>query len=175
MGWKIENDFPKEIKKYIIIAAPHTSNLDFPIGILAKFIKGVDIKFIGKHTLFKPPYGFIFRALGGAPVNRTKSKNMVQALIDIFNENDEFVFALSPEGTRKKVNTWRTGFYHVAKGANVPIVMAALDFGNKKIIIDKAYYLIGDQKIDFDHFHRFFKDIEGKNPEQFDPNFHKNI
>jgi 1-acyl-sn-glycerol-3-phosphate acyltransferase len=175
MGWKIENNFPKDIKKYIIIAAPHTSSMDFPIGIFSKFIQGVDIKFIGKHTLFRPPFGFIFRALGGTPVDRRKATNMVQAIIDIFNEKEEFVFALSPEGTRKRTEKWKTGFYHVAKGANVPIVMAAIDFGNKKVIIDKPYYLTDNQKTDFEVFHNFFKDIEAKNPDQFESDFHKNL
>ncbi len=175
MGWKIENDFPKDIKKYIIIAAPHTSNMDFPIGILTRFAKGVDVKFIGKHTLFKPPFGFIFRALGGTPVDRNKNTNMVQAIIDIFSEKEEFIFALSPEGTRKRTKKWKTGFYHVAKGSHVPIVMVALDFGNKKVIIDQPYFLSGNQQTDFQHFHDFYKDIKGKNPDQFGTDFYKNL
>ena len=100
---------------------------------------------------------------------------MVQSIIDIFNEKEKFIFAISPEGTRKKVSKWKTGFYHVAKGAKVPIVMATLDFENKQILIDKPYYLTGNQKVDFEHFHNYFKDVKGKNPEQFDPNFHLNI
>lgn len=175
MGWKITNDFPTDIKKYIIIVAPHTSNLDFIIGIMVKFIKSVDIKFIGKHTLFKSPYGFIFKALGGTPVNRSKSKNMVQAIIDIYNTKDEFIFALSPEGTRKKIGKWKTGFYHVAKGAKIPIVMATIDFGKKEVLIDKPFYITGNQKNDYGHFHNFFKNRNGKNPDQFEPDFHKNI
>ncbi len=175
LGWKVPNDFPSGVDKYIIIAAPHTSNWDFPIAVLYKFATGKEINFIGKHTLFKPPFGFIFRAMGGTPVNRTTSKNMVQAIIDIFNEKDKFIFALSPEGTRKKVSKWKTGFYHVAKGANVPIVMATLDFGNKQILISDPYYVTGDQKVDFTYFHEYFKDVEGRNPDQFDPDFHLNI
>lgn len=175
LGWKVPHDFPSHIDKYIIIAAPHTSNWDFPIAVLSKFAKGKDINFIGKHTLFKPPFGFIFRALGGTPVNRSKSKNMVQSIIDIFNEKDKFIFAISPEGTRKKVSKWKTGFYHVAKGANVPIVMATLDFENKEILIKDPYYVTGNQKVDFEYFHNYFKDVKGKNPEQFDPDFHLNI
>lgn len=175
LGWKIVGDFPKNIKKYIIIPAPHTSNFDFPLGILARMAQDVDVKYIGKHTLFEPPFGFIFRALGGTPVDRSKSKNMVQAIIDIFNERDTFIFALSPEGTRKKTDKWKTGFYHVAKGAKVPVVLAGLDYENKKVIINEPYYLTGDQKKDFLYFHNFFKDIKGKNPEQFEPNFHKNL
>ena len=175
LGWKVPNDFPSGIDKYIIIAAPHTSNWDFPIAVLYKFAKGIDIKFIGKHTLFKPPFGFLFRAMGGIPVNRSTSKNMVQSIVDIFNERDKFIFALSPEGTRKKVSKWKTGFYHVAKGANVPIVMATLDFENKQIVINEPYYVTGDQKVDFEYFHNYFKDVKGRNPDQFDPDFHLNI
>ena len=175
LGWKVPNDFPSDLDKYIIIAAPHTSNWDFPIAVMYKFAKGIDIKFIGKHTLFKPPFGFIFRAMGGIRVNRSTSKNMVQSIVDIFNEKDKFIFALSPEGTRKKVSKWKTGFYHVAKGANVPIVMATLDFENKQIVINDPYYVTGDQKVDFKYFHNYFKDVKGKNPDQFDPNFHLNI
>lgn len=175
LGWKVPNDFPSDIDKYIIIAAPHTSNWDFPIAVLSKFAKGKDINFIGKHTLFKPPFGFIFRAMGGTPVNRSASKNMVQSIIDIFNEKDKFIFAISPEGTRKKVSKWKTGFYHVAIGAKVPVVMATLDFENKQILINEPYYVTGDQKVDFEYFHNYFKDVKGKNPEQFDPDFHLNI
>ena len=175
MGWKIVNDFPSNIDKYVIIAAPHTSSWDFPIGILTKFIQGKDIRFIGKHTLFKPPFGFIFRALGGTPVNRSETQNMVQSLIQIFESRDQFIFALSPEGTRKKVSKWKTGFYHVALGAGVPVVLATLDFGNKKVLIDDPYYLTGDKKVDFQYFHDFYKDVKGKNPDQFDPDFHLEV
>ena len=175
LGWKVPNDFPSQIDKYIIIAAPHTSNWDFPIAVLSKFAMGKEINFIGKHTLFKPPFGFFFRAVGGTPVDRTASKNMVQSIIDIFNEKDKFIFAISPEGTRKKVSTWKTGFYHVALGAKVPVVMATLDFENKQILIKDPYYLTGDQKVDFEYFHKYFKDVKGKNPDQFDPNFHLNL
>jgi 1-acyl-sn-glycerol-3-phosphate acyltransferase len=175
LGWKVPVDFPSHIDKYIIIAAPHTSNWDFPIAVLSKYAKGKDIRFIGKHTLFKPPFGFIVKALGGTPVNRNASSNMVQSIIDIFNEKDKFIFAISPEGTRKKVSKWKTGFYHVAKGAGVPIVMATLDFENKQILVAEPYYVTGDQKIDFKHFHDYFKDVKGKNPDQFDSDFYLNI
>ena len=119
--------------------------------------------------------GEVLKRLGGTPVNRSKTTNMVQSVIDIFNSRDKFIFAISPEGTRKRVSKWKTGFYHVALGAKVPIVMATLDFENKKIKIDEPYHLTGDQKTDFLHFHEYFKDVKGKNPEQFDADFHLNI
>lgn len=175
MGWKTVNTFPKKLKKYIIIVAPHTSWLDFPIGVIGRFVLGIKGRFIGKHTLFKPPFGFIFRSLGGTPVNRSKSANRVQAIIDIFDENEDFILALSPEGTRKKKNKWKTGFYYVAKGANIPIIMVGLDYKNKKIIVSKPYALTENIKNDFIHFYQFFKNIQGKYPEKFDPNFYKNI
>ncbi len=174
-GWKIHDQFPPEIKKYIIIVAPHTSWVDFPIGILAKTSYGINPKYIGKHSLFKPPHGFLFRALGGTPVDRSKSANMVDAIIDIFNSREDFILALSPEGTRKKLDKWKTGFYYVAKGANVPIVMVAFDFGSKSITVAEPYNITGDIKVDFKHFHNFYKDIQAKYPEKFEEDFYKNV
>ena len=175
LGWKIINDFPHHLDKYIISAGPHTSNWDFPLGLAVKFAKKLNVRFIGKHTLFKPPYGYSVRALGGQPVDRTKSTNMVDSIIEVFNNEEKFVFALSPEGTRKRVSKWKTGFYHVALGAKIPIVMATLDFGRKQVLIDEPYYPTGDKESDFKHFHEFFKDVDGKNPELFDPDFHLNV
>ena len=167
LGWKLENDFPKKTLKYVVIAAPHTSWVDFPIAILSRMASGTMIHFIGKDSLFKPPFGFFFRALGGKPVDRTKNNKLVDTVIDIFNANEKFILALSPEGTRQKVDKWKTGFYYIAKGANVPIVMATLDFGNKKIKISKPYYTTPDKDKDFEYFSTFFKNVKGKNPELF--------
>ena len=158
-------DFSKEIKKYVVIAAPHTSWLDFPIAILSRMASGTMINFIGKDSLFKSPFGFFFKALGGTPVDRTKSNNKVEAIIQIFNSKEEFRLALSPEGTRKKVHVWKTGFYYIAKGANVPIVMATLDFENKQIKISEPYYTTDDKVKDFNNFDAFYKNVIGKDPE----------
>ena len=164
MGWKIVNDFPK-LKKYVIIAAPHTSWVDFPMAIMAKYVKGVKVNYVGKASLFKPPFGFLFRWLGGAPVDRSKNNNAVDAIVDIFNSRDHFIFALSPEGTRKKVSEFKTGFYYIAKGANVPVIMATLDFENKQVKISEPYYLTDNKDADFEHFYSYFKGIKGKKPE----------
>lgn len=165
LGWKVENSFPKEPKKYIIIAAPHTSWIDFPIAILARMSVGTMVHFIGKGSLFKFPFGYFFRALGGTPVDRTKSNKLVDAVINLFNSKEEFRLALSPEGTRKKVAHWKTGFYYIAKGAKVPVVMATLDFENKKLKISEPYYITGDLEKDFEHFNLFYKNVKGRNPE----------
>ena len=165
LGWKLVGDFPKHLKKYVVIAAPHTSWKDFPIAILARNSSGEKVNFIGKNSLFKGPFGFIFRSLGGTPVDRSQSSNMVDAIVQIFENKKEFRLGISPEGTRKKVAAWKTGFYYIAKGAKVPIVMATLDFENKKIKISEPYYVTEDIQKDFKVFDNFYKDVKGKNPE----------
>ena len=149
LGWKVENGFPDAPKKYIVIAAPHTSWLDFPIAILTRMSEGKMVHFIGKNSLFRWPFGYFFKILGGTPVDRSKSNNMVEAVIKIFNSKEVFRLGISPEGTRKKVIKWKTGFYYIAKGANVPIVMATLDFENKKVKISKPFYLTDNIDEDF--------------------------
>ena len=166
-GWKLINDFPHDTKKYLVIAAPHTSWMDFPIAILARMASGTMINFIGKGSLFKGPFGFIFRLLGGIPVDRSQNNNLVDSIVALFNSKEDFRLGLSPEGTRKKVAKWKTGFYYIAKGANVPVVMASLDFGNKQIKISKAYTITDNKEADFTYFHAFFSQVKGKNPNQF--------
>ena len=165
LGWKLVGDFPKHLKKYVVIAAPHTSWKDFPIAILARNSSGEKVNFIGKNSLFKGPFGFIFRSLGGTPVDRSQSNNMVDAIVQIFENKKEFRLGISPEGTRKKVAAWKTGFYYIAKGAKVPIVMATLDFENKQIKFSEPYDTTNDKEKDFKHFHAFFKGVKGKHSE----------
>lgn len=165
LGWKFDGDFPKSPKKYVVIAAPHTSWVDFPIAILTRMSSGIMINFIGKASLFKGPFGFIFKALGGTPVDRSKNNKMVDAIIEIFNSKEEFRLGISPEGTRKKVSTWKTGFYYIAKGANVPIVMATLDFEHKKIKISEPFYTTDNKEKDMAFLRGFFLNVKGKNPE----------
>ena len=167
MGWKLANDFPHDLEKYVVIAAPHTSWQDFPVGILARNTSGIKINFIGKASLFKGPFGFIFKSLGGTPVDRSTSNNLVDAIIDIFNSKEQFRLALSPEGTRKKVGKWKTGFYYIAKGAKVPIVMATLDFSRKEVKISEPYYTTEDKDADFEYFYSFFDKNMAKKPYQF--------
>lgn len=165
LGWKMEGDFSHDVKKYVVIAAPHTSWLDFPIAILSRMSSGIMINFVGKSSLFKWPFGAFFRAMGGTPVDRGQSNNLVDAIIKIFEKKEVFRLGLSPEGTRKKVDKWKTGFYYIAKGANVPIVMATLDFENKKVKIAPPYYPTDDKEKDFAFFKAFYLNVKGKNPE----------
>lgn len=167
LGWKINGSFHPEIKKYVLIGAPHTSWHDFHIGLLSREVAKININLIAKKSLFKPPFGFILRAMGGLPVDRSKSTNLVDAIIDMYNKKDEFRLAISPEGTRKYVKKWKTGFYHIAKGANVPIVMFGFDFGNKQVKLSEPFYPTDNIKADFTHFLNFYKNIKGAKPALF--------
>ena len=164
-GWKIIGAFPTDLKKYVVIGAPHTSYWDFVIGMFVRSILNEKINFIGKASLFKPPFGFIFRKLGGTPVDRSKSNNLVDAIVQVFNSKEYFRLALSPEGTRKKVDQWKTGFYYIAKGAKVPIVMFTFDFGKKQVALSKPFYPTESLENDMKFIQNFYKDVKGKYPE----------
>jgi 1-acyl-sn-glycerol-3-phosphate acyltransferase len=153
------------VKKAVIIAAPHTSWIDFPLGILLRSVLGLNTNFVGKKELFVFPVGWIFRALGGAPIDRYTKENKVQAIANLFNDKEEFRMAMSPEGTREKVEEWRTGFYYIAKAAKVPIFMFTLDFGKKENKISEPFYTTDDKEADFKFMRSFFKDAVGKVPE----------
>ncbi len=168
LGWKITGniDFSKNsIKKAVIIAAPHTSWHDFYIGLLLRKICGVKTNFIGKAELFKWPFGYYFRSIGGVPVNRKERLDMVDSIASIFAERDEFRLTLAPEGTRKKVDKWRTGFYYIAKKAAVPIIMFTLDFENKQNKVSEPFYPTDNIEADFKFIHSFYQGVKGKIPE----------
>ena len=165
LGWSVHADYPGT-KKYVVIAAPHTSNWDFPLGILTQWALKLDAKWIGKHTLFRWPYGWFFRALGGIPVYRSQTLNLSQQLAALFEKTDRMVLALAPEGTRSKTNHWKTGFYHIATAAQVPIVMAYLDFGHKQVGIGGAFMPSGDIQADFEIIREFYVGRQGKFPEK---------
>ncbi|RYV03672.1 acyltransferase [Shewanella sp. OPT22] len=170
MGWRIEGELPP-IDKYILIAAPHTSNWDFIIAVMAKFIVRENIHFLGKHQLFIPPWGWLFRALGGSPVNRNKNNNLVETAVHEFNVRNAYKLALAPEGTRSAVTRWKTGFYHIAHKANVPIVCIGLEFKKKQIVIRSPLHTNGDVEKDMNIILDYFRSIEGKHPKSI-PTFH---
>ena len=164
MGWKQKGSLPN-LSKYVITVAPHTSWVDFIVGLLIRKIVNQKINFIGKKSLFKPPFGWWFRYLGGTPVDRFKNEDTVASISRIFNSRDEFRLALSHEGTRKKVKEWRSGFYYIAKAAEVPIVMVAFDFGKKEVKISEPMWPTDDKEADFKAYMEFYKGVEGKIPE----------
>ena len=165
LGWTVKADFP-ETGKYVVIVAPHTSNWDFPLGILAASAMRVDVHWMGKHTLFRWPVAWLFHALGGIPVNREKGLNLIRQMTDLYEHSEKFVLALAPEGTRSKTDHWKTGFHYIARAANVPIVMGYLDFGNKRVGVGGAFYAVDDMESDFKRIRQFYSHIRGKHPEK---------
>jgi len=167
LGWKVVGNVgmsQESIKKVVIIAAPHTSWHDFYMGILLRKTLNIKTNFVGKKELFKWPFGYYFRAVGGVPLNRSKNENKVQAIAKEFANKDEFRVTFAPEGTRKKVKQWRTGFYYIAKEANVPIIMFTLDFANKENKISEPFYPTDDVEADFKFMYDFYKGVVGKIP-----------
>lgn len=165
LGWNIKGNFPLDLKKYVIIVAPHTHWFDFIMGLLIRSATDLKANYIGKASLFKGPFGFIFRATGGAPVDRSKRTDRVGAIVELFDSKEAFVLSLSPEGTRKKVAQWKTGFYYIAKGADVPIVRVILDFEHKQIHILPPFYTTEHKDADFKALRRPYRGIKGKVPE----------
>ncbi|SRR5258708_10005418 len=157
---------PADVKKFIVAVAPHTSNWDFVVGIAARSILRIQkAQFLGKSQLFKPPFGWFFRALGGHPVERTTSQDMVEQVVKIFNNHEEFILAMAPEGTRKKVEKLRTGFYYIAKGAHVPIVPVGFDFQKKEVIVSQPLWPTINMEDDMEKILSFYRTIRGRNPE----------
>lgn len=168
LGWKVTGNTSiskNSIKKAVIIAVPHTSWHDFYIGILLRSVLNLKTNFVGKKELFAFPVGYFFRALGGAPIDRHAKENKVDAIAKLFEEKEEFRMALAPEGTRKKVTEWRTGFYYIAKKANVPIIMITFDFENKLNKISEPFFPTDDVEKDFKYMYKFFEGVKGKIPE----------
>jgi 1-acyl-sn-glycerol-3-phosphate acyltransferase len=166
LGWKINGQFPSEMRKYIVALAPHTSNWDFLVGVAARSILRMQkTRFLGKSQLFRPPYGWLFRALGGYPVDRSSKHDMVRQVADLINAHDQFIVVIAPEGTRKKVQKLRTGFYYIAKAANIPIIPVGFDYSRKEVVIGEPLHPGESIEADLAFLHRFYANITGKNPE----------
>lgn len=161
------NEFPHHLQKAVVIIAPHTYWKDFLIGIAFRSVLKVKHgKYLGKEELFNSPFGFLFRWLGGTPVDRFSKHGVVDQVVEKFNRADNLFIALSPEGTRKKVDKLRTGFYHIAKKAGVPIVMVGLDYAKKELSIAEPFYTSDDEAADFRKIIRFFAPLKGYYPEK---------
>ena len=160
MGWKLEGELP-DLKKYIILGGPHTSNWDFILAMSIVWIKEAPVNVIAKQELFKFPLGIIMRAMGLLPIGRKKSQNQVDAIAEMYNSREQFIIALSPEGTRKKVDRLKSGFYHIALKADLPVVIVSVNEPTKTLIIQKPYYNTGDKDTDFKHFNHMFKSYTG--------------
>ena len=163
LGWKFEGELNRD-KPCIIIVGPHTSNWDFVIGIIARGALGTKIHFLGKHQLFIPPWGWIFRAIGGSPVDRRKHNNLVDAAVQLFQQDPIYKLALAPEGTRSPVSRWKSGFYHIAVKANINIIPVGLDFSRKTVVISKPFTPTGDIEPEINQLMDFYRTIKGYRP-----------
>ena len=169
-GWKVVGNIDDNLKKCVIIAVPHTSWWDFFLGIFSRGILKKEINYVAKKELFMFPFGYFFKWTGGTPLNRQKKENKVESIARIFNENEVFRLAIAPEGTRKKVTEWKTGFYYIALQANVPIIPVAFDYGKKEVVYHEPFYPTGNIESDLKILQSYYKGVIGKVKENsFDP------
>jgi len=164
MGWKTAGQVPP-YPKYVMIGYPHTSNWDAFIGLVVFWSMGVDLKWLAKQSLFHWPLSWILKRAGAVPINREKSQNLVQKVTNIFNKSEQFVLTLSPEGTRKKNDYWRTGFYFMALEARVPIALGFLDYKTKTGGFGPVVWPSGDIEKDIEKIRAFYQGIHGKFPQ----------
>ncbi len=162
-NWKIVGEVPKE-KKFVLIAAPHTSNWDFPLLMAMACMLRFEIYWMGKDALFAGPFGPFMRWLGGIPIDRRNTNNVVEATVNAFNRSEQLIVVIPPEGTRSKVRVWKTGFYHIAVGANVPIGLSFLDFSKKEGGFMPTFYPTGNLESDIDTIKSYYRDVKGKYP-----------
>jgi 1-acyl-sn-glycerol-3-phosphate acyltransferase len=168
LGWKTAGQLP-EIQKYVIIVAPHTSNWDLFYGIIIALALKLDAGFMAKQQLFRRPFGPIMKWLGGVPIDRSASDHTVDQVIRKFHENDKLVLAIAPEGTRRKVKYWKSGFYHIAEGAGVPILLGFLDYSTKTGGAGPLVMPSGDLDQDMKVISNFYQTVTGKYADKSSP------
>ena len=160
-GWRLEGAFP-DVPKLVIAVAPHTSNWDFVIGVLALWALDIKISFLGKHTLFRGWFGRWMRSIGGVPVDRSQSHGVVNQTVAAFNRIDRMVLAVAPEGTRQLDKGFKTGFLHIAHAAKVPVLLAYFDFSRKVVGFGPLFEPSGDIEKDMKQVLDFYRPIRGK-------------
>ncbi|HKQ92806.1 MAG TPA: lysophospholipid acyltransferase family protein [Blastocatellia bacterium] len=165
IGWRLEGRLP-DVDKLVVIAAPHTSNWDLPVLLSLGFSLRVKACWLGKHSLFKWPFGFLFRWMGGIPVYRSASHNMVEQTVETFRNSEKLILAIPPEGTRSKVSHWKTGFYYIALGAEIPISMGFIDYKRKVVGIGPTLYPTGDIEADMEVIRNFYATVTAKYPDK---------
>ncbi len=164
LGWTGFGEKPN-CEKYIIVAGPHTSNWDFFYTVMVLFVKGIAVYWVGKHTLFRGPMGPVSRWLGGIPIVRSERQNLVDQVVDMFNSQEEMVLLITPEGTRGKVRKWKTGFYHIARGANIPLMVASIDYKTKYAGLNYLMWPSDDVQADVDKIKALYASHEARYPQ----------
>lgn len=165
-GWRVEGGVP-DVEKAVVVAAPHTSNWDFPFTMAVAFALDLDISWLGKHTLFEAPYGPFFKWMGGIPVDRRSRHDLVSQVVKALTDSTEKLMVIvPPEGTRAKTARWKTGFYYIATGANVPIILGFLDFERKCGGLGHVFHPSGDLAADMQQISDFYSKVKGKHPDR---------
>lgn len=165
LGWQLVSELPP-VHKYLLIGAHHTSNWDFPIVLLMMAALGLRLRWIGKDSLFKGPQGHLMRWLGGIPVERGARRNFVAQIVDLYKVQKDMVITIAPEGTRRALDHWKTGFYHIASGANIPVAMGFLDYSRKTCGVGGYFYPTGVLENDAKILRHFYADKIGKFPQE---------
>ncbi len=163
-GWKTDGVRPA-VDRYVIIAAPHTSNWDMPFMLAIAFVYDIPVRWMGKHTLFKAPFGSFFKSLGGIPIVRHRPGGVVGQMVEHFENNESLALMVPAEGTRSHVEYWKSGFYHIARSADVPVILSYLDARKKVGGIGPAIELTGDFGADMDKIREFYAGMQGFRPE----------
>ena len=162
-GWRVEGKLP-DLPKYIIIGAPHTSSWDFVLFLGVIFRLKVSVRYMGKAELFRKPFGWFFYWCGGIPVDRSKSQGLVEQMVAACEKSDKFILTIAPEGTRHHVTEWKMGFYHIAKAAGIPLVMAIVDGKHKTMRVGQVFHLTENMDADIKAIKGYFDGMMGINP-----------
>lgn len=168
-GWTVEGSAPTTTRKFVIIAAPHTSNWDFVYFLGAADALNLKLSFMGKASLFRPPFERMMKDLGGVPIDRSQSRDTVQAMVDAFAARGEFMLVIAPEGTRGRTEGWKTGFYNIALKAGVPLVPGFMDYRRKVVGLGSAMTPSGDYEKDLAILAAFYAPVTPKHPERKTP------
>ena len=164
MGWRVVGGLP-EGARAVLVGHPHTSTWDFPLAVLATWSMGVDMKYIGKASLFNGPFAWLFRGLGGIPVDRSKTSDTVAQIAERFALGESLVLGIAPSGTRRNGTRWKSGFYHIARAADVPVALGFIDFSTRRVGVADVIDLTGDVAVDMARVREAYRGIEGRNPQ----------
>lgn len=167
-GWRFDGEAP-DVPRFVVLVAPHTSNWDFIIGYAAKLAIGLRASWLGKHSLFRGPLGPLMRALGGIPVDRRATSGVVGQIVEQFRASPALALGIAPEGTRRRVDRWKTGFYHMAREAGVPIWPVALDWGARTVRLGPLFRPTTDEDADLESLLDFYRAVRGRHPDQAFP------
>ena len=163
VGWRVEGKLP-DLPKFVLIAAPHSSNWDFLMFLGVVFHLQANVRFMGKAELFRNPFGWFFYYCGGIPVDRTKSQGLVEQMVNACQKSEKFILTIAPEGTRHHVTEWKMGFYHIARNAGIPIVLAVVDGKHKTMRVGQVFHPTENMDADIKAVQGYFEGMTGINP-----------